>query len=147
MTHIQVSQETGKVVCNSHLFKNFPQFVVIHTIKGFWIVNETEIGVFLEFPWFFYDPVNVGNVISVSSAFSKPNFYILMLPKAYLTSHSRMSGSRWVTIALWLSGSLRPFWYSFSVYFCHLFLISSLLGPYLFCPLYCPFLQMFPWYL
>ena len=50
MTHIQVSQETGKVVCNSHLFKNFPQFVVIHTIKDFWIVNETEIGVFLDFP-------------------------------------------------------------------------------------------------
>ena len=48
MTHIQVSQETGKVVCNSHLFKNFPQFVVIHTIKGFGIVNKAEVDVFLE---------------------------------------------------------------------------------------------------
>ena len=51
--------------------------------------------------------------------------FIVMLPKAHLTSHSRMSGSRWVIIPLWLSGSWRPFMYSSSLYFCYLFLISS----------------------
>ena len=54
-----------------HLFKNFPQFVVIHTVKGFGIVNNTEIDVFLELSHFFHDPANVGNLISGSSAFSK----------------------------------------------------------------------------
>ena len=48
----------------SHLFKNFPQFVVIHTVKGFSIVNEAEVDVFLEFSCFFYDPTDVGNLIS-----------------------------------------------------------------------------------
>ena len=55
----------------SHLFKNFPQFVVIHRDKDFSIVNEAEVNVFLEFPCFFYDPADVGNVISGSSVFSK----------------------------------------------------------------------------
>ena len=70
------SQETGKVVWYFHLFKNFPQFVVIHIVKGFSIVNETEVDVFLEFLWFFYDPMDVGNLISGFSAFSKPSLYI-----------------------------------------------------------------------
>ena len=60
----------------SHLFKNFPQFVVIHTVKGFSLVKEAEIDVFLEFPCFFYDPMNVGNLISGSFAFSKSSLYI-----------------------------------------------------------------------
>ena len=71
LTCIQVLQEAGKVVWNSHLFKNFPQFVVIYTIKGFSIVNEAEADVFLELSCFFYDPTDVGNLISGSSAFSK----------------------------------------------------------------------------
>ena len=58
---MQVSQEAGQVVCFSHLLKNFPQFVVIYTVKGFSIVNEAEVDVFLEFSCFFYDPVDVGN--------------------------------------------------------------------------------------
>ena len=62
------------MVWYSHLFKNFPQFVVIHIVKGFSVVNETDV--FLEFPSFLYDPVNVGNLISGSSAFSKPGLYI-----------------------------------------------------------------------
>jgi len=70
LTCIQISQEAGKVVWYSHLFKYFPQFVVIHTVKGFRVANEAEAGVFLEFSCFFYDPVNVGNLISGSSAFS-----------------------------------------------------------------------------
>ena len=64
------------MVWYSQLFKNFPQFVVIHTIKGFSIVNKAEIDVFLEFPCFFYDPMDVGNLISGSSAFSKSSLYI-----------------------------------------------------------------------
>ena len=59
------------MVWYSHLFKNFPQIVVIHTVKGFSIVNEAEIDIFLEFSCFFYDPMDVGNLISDSSAFSK----------------------------------------------------------------------------
>ena len=55
----------------SQLFKNFPQFVVIHTVKGFSIVSEAEVDVFLEFSGFSYDPTDVGNLISGSSAFSK----------------------------------------------------------------------------
>ena len=183
----------------SHLLQNFPQFIVIHTVKGFGIVNQAEIDVFLELFCFLHDPVNVGNLISGSSAFSKTrlniwkftvhvllkpgleNFehyftsmwdecncavvwaffgvaflwdwnenwhflvlwpllsfpicwhiecstftaasfriwngstgipspplalFVVMLSKAHLTSHSRMSGSRWVITPLWLSGSL-----------------------------------------
>ena len=57
-------------------FKNFPQFVVIHTVKDFSLVNEAEVNVFLEFPCFFYDPRKVGNSVSGSSAFSKPSLDI-----------------------------------------------------------------------
>ena len=64
------------MVWYSHLFKNFPQFVMIHTVKGFSAVNETEIDVFLEFSCFFYDPMDVGNSISGSSAFSQYSLYI-----------------------------------------------------------------------
>ena len=59
-----------------YLLKNLPQFVVIHTVKGFSVVKEAEIDIFLEFCCFFYDPVNVGNLISGSSAFSKSSWYI-----------------------------------------------------------------------
>ena len=192
--------------------------MVIHTVKGFGIINKTEVDVFLEFSCFPYAPKNVGNLISGSSAYSKSNLYIwkflvhvllkpnledfecdltsmwnecnypvvgtffgiallwdwnenwlfqsyghcwvfqicwhiecntftalsfriwnssagipspplalfiVMLPKAHLTSHSRMSGSRWVITPPWLSESLRPFLYSSSVYSCHRFSISS----------------------
>ena len=58
------------MVWYSHLIKNFPQFVMIHMVKGFSIVNQTEIGVFLKFPCFLYNPANVGNLISSSSSFS-----------------------------------------------------------------------------
>ena len=64
------------MVWYSHLLKNFPQFVVINTVKGFGVVNEAEVGAFLEFSCFFYDPVDVGNLISGSSAFSKTSLNI-----------------------------------------------------------------------
>ena len=76
LTCLQVSQEAGQVVRYSHLFQNFPQFIVIHTVKGFGIVNKAEIGVFLELSCFFDDPVDVGNLISGSSAFSKTSLNI-----------------------------------------------------------------------
>ena len=64
------------MVWYSHLFKNFPQFAVIHTVKGFDIVNKAEVDVFIELPSFFQDPVDVGNLISGSSAFSKSSLNI-----------------------------------------------------------------------
>ena len=73
---MQVSQEAGQVVWYSHLFQNFPQLIVIHTIKGFGIVNKAEIDVFLELPCFFEAPEAVGNLISGSSAFSKTSLNI-----------------------------------------------------------------------
>ena len=72
----QISQEAGKVVWYSHLLKNIPWFVVIHTVKGFGIVNKAEVDVFLVFSCFFDDPVDVGNLISGSSAFSESNLNI-----------------------------------------------------------------------
>ena len=57
-------------------FKNFPQFVVTHTVKGFGVVNKAEADVFLEFSWFFYDPADVGNLISGCSAFYKSSLNI-----------------------------------------------------------------------
>ena len=76
LTCIQISKEVGKLVWYSHLLKNFPQFVVIHTIKSFSIVNEAEVDVFLESSCFFFDPMDIGNLISGSSAFSEFSLYI-----------------------------------------------------------------------
>ena len=64
------------MVWYSHLFKNFPQFLVIHTVKGFGVVSKAEVDVFLEFSCFFYDPVDVGNLISGFSVFSKSSLNI-----------------------------------------------------------------------
>ena len=76
LTCIQISQEAGQVVWYSHLLKNFPQFVVICTVKGFCIINKAEIDVFLEFFCFFNNLKDVGNLISGSSAFSKSSLNI-----------------------------------------------------------------------
>ena len=76
------------MVWYSHLFKNFPQFVVIHTVKDFSVVNEAKVDVFLEFSCFFYDPTNVGNFISGSSAFSKSNLNIWKFSVHELLKHS-----------------------------------------------------------
>ena len=202
LLYINISQEAGQMVWYSHLLKNFPQFIVIHTVKGFGVVNKAEVNVFLEHSCFFYDSMDVDNLISGSSAYLKsslniwnfmvhillkPDFedfehyfarvwdecnyavvwkffgieflwnwnekwpfpflwpllfsifewhiecntftasslriwnnstgipspplalFIVMLPKAHLTSHSRMSGSRWVITPSWLSRSWRSF--------------------------------------
>ena len=72
---IQVSQETGKVVWYSHFFKNFPWCVVIDRVKGFSVINEAEVDVFVELPCFLHDPVNVDSLISGTSASSKSSLY------------------------------------------------------------------------
>ena len=226
---IQVSHKAGNVDGISCLFKNFPQLIVIHTIKGFCVVNEAEVDFLLKFSCFFYDPTDVGNLFSGFYAFSKSNLhiwkfsgylllkptlkdfehfvpsmcnecncvvvenslplsffgigmktdlyqsrghcwvfqiswntecntfsslsfriwnssagipspplamFIVMLPKAHLTSPSRISGFKWVIRPSLFSGWWRSFLYSSSVYFCHLFWISSAsVSPYYFCPL------------
>ena len=219
-TCIQISQEAGQVVWYSHLLKNFPQFIVIHTVKGFGIVIKAEIDAFLELSCFFHDPADVGNLVSGSSAFTKTSLniwkfmvhvllkpgleifehyfttmwdecncavdwaffgiaflwdwnenwpfgghywvfqicwqfskfaskiecrtftassfmiwnsltgipspplalFVVMLPKAHLTSHSRLSGSRWVITPSWLSGPWRSFC---TVLLCILWLCGS----------------------
>ena len=99
LTCMQISQEAGKVGWYSHLFKNFPQFVVIHTVKGFGVVNEVEID-FLEFSWFFYDPTDFGNLISDSSTFTKSilniwKFSVHILLKPSLENFQRYFASMW----------------------------------------------------
>ena len=100
LTCIQVSQESDQVVLYSHLFQNFPQFLVIHTVKGFVIVNEAEIDVFLELSSFSHDPADVGNLISGSSAFSKTSlniwkFMVHVLLKPGLENFEHYFTSMW----------------------------------------------------
>ena len=76
LTCIQVSQEAGQVVLHFHLFQNFLQIIVIHTVKGFGIVKKAEVDVFLELSPFFDDPMDVGNFVSGSSAFSNSSLNI-----------------------------------------------------------------------
>jgi len=100
LTCIQISQEVHKVVWYSHLFKNFPWFVVIHTVKDFSIVDEAEVYVFLEFSCFFYDPVDVSNLIFGISAFSKSSlniceFSVHVLLKPSLMDFEHYLASMW----------------------------------------------------
>ena len=90
LTCVQISQESVKVVWFSHLFKNFPQFFVIHTVKGFGVVSKADV--FLELSWFFYNPTDVGNLISGSSAFKLDSGSITIM-KVKVKSHSVMSNS------------------------------------------------------
>ena len=97
---IQISQEARQVVWYSHLFQNFPQFIVIHTVKGFGIVNKAEIDVFLEPSCFFDDPADVGNLISGFSAFSKSSlniweFAVHVLLKPGLENFEHYFASMW----------------------------------------------------
>ena len=89
-----------RLVWYSHLFQNFPQFVVVHIVKGFGIVNKAEVDVFLELSYFFYDPTDVGNLISGSSAFSKSSlniwkFSVHVLLKACLENVEHKFASMW----------------------------------------------------
>ena len=100
LTCIQISQEAGQVIWYSHLFQNFPKLIVIHTVKGFGIVNKAEIDVFLELSCFFDDPAHVSNLISDSSAFSKTslniwNFTVHALLKPGLQNFEHYFTSLW----------------------------------------------------
>ena len=100
LTCIYVSQEAGQVVWYSYLFPNFPQFTVIHTVKGFGIVNKAEIDVFLELSCLFNDPTDVRNLISGSSAFSKTSlniwkFTVYVLLKPGLENFEHYFTSMW----------------------------------------------------
>ena len=100
LTFLQIFQEAGQGVWYSHIIKNFPQFVVIHTVRGFGIVNKAEVDVFLELSCFFNDPADVGNLISDSSAFSKSSLIIWklmvhVLLKPGLENFEHYSASKW----------------------------------------------------
>ena len=114
LTCIQISQETGQVVWYSHLFQNFPQFIVIHTVKGFGKVNKTEVDVFLELFWFLNDPTDVGNLISGPSAFSKSSLniwkFIHVLLKPGLENFEHYFASMWDEC-----NSLNILWHSLSL--------------------------------
>ena len=102
LTGIHISQEAGKLVWCSHLLRNFPQFVVIHTVKGFSVVNEAEVAVFLEFSCFFYDSADVGNWVSGSSAFLNP---------AWTSGSSRFTHCRliaWRILSITLLVCIKP---------------------------------------
>ena len=100
LTCIHVLQEAGRVIWYSHLLKNFLHFAVIHTVKGFGIRNEAEVDVFLEFSCFFYDPMDVGSLISSFSAFSKSSlniwkFWVHVLLKPSLKNFEHYFTSVW----------------------------------------------------
>ena len=107
LTCMQVSQEAGRVVWYSHLFQNFPHFVVIHPVKGFSIISEADV--FLELSCFFYDTTDVDNLISSSSAFSKSSliickFSVHVLLKSSLENFEHSSASvldEWNFVVVW----------------------------------------------
>ena len=123
LTCIQISQEAGQVVY-IHLFQNFPQFIVIHTVKGFGIVNKAEMDVFLELPCFFHDPAYVGNLVSGSSAFSKTSlniwkFTVHVLLKPGLENFEHYFASMWDECncaVVWTSLALPFFGVSFDFF-------------------------------
>ena len=100
LTCKQIYQEADQVVWYSHLLKIFPKFVVIHTVKGFGLVNKAEVDVFLELFCFFCDQTDVGNLISSSSAFSKPSlkiwkFSVHVLLKPHLENFEHYFAGVW----------------------------------------------------
>ena len=115
LTCIYISQEASKAVWYSCFFKNSPQFVVLSTVKGFSIVNETE-DVFLEFSCFFYDPKDVGNLISGSSAFSKSSFNICEALSSRLLKTSLENSEHCFSI-VWDEPNCAVFWTFFGLPF------------------------------
>ena len=117
LTCIQIFKEAGKVVWYTDLLKNFPQFVVIHTVKDFGAVNKAEVDIFLELSCFFYDPMDVGNLISGSAAFSKSSLNIWkilvhILLKTCLENFEHYFASMWDECN---SGSLNILWHWLSL--------------------------------
>ena len=114
-------KETGKVVWYSHFFENFPQFVVIHTVKGFRVVSEAEVAAFLEFPCFFYDSTDVSSLISGSSAFSISSlniweFLVHVLLKLSLKDFEHYFASLWnesSCVVVWTFFGIALLWKAF----------------------------------
>ena len=114
LTLIQISQEAGQVIWHSYLLKNFPQFSVMHTVKGFSIVNKAEINVFLELSCFFDDPADLGNLNSGSFAFSKTSLNILKLMVHVLLKPGLENFEHYFT-SMWASSSLSILWHYLSL--------------------------------
>ena len=118
LTCIQISQEAGQVAWYSYLLKNFPKFVVIHPVKGFGIVNKAEIVIFLELSCFFDGPMDVGNLISGSSVFSKFSlniwiFSVHILLKPGLDNFLHYFASIWDEcncVVVWAFFDIASFW-------------------------------------
>ena len=118
LTCIQISQEAGQVVWYSHLFQNFPQFVVIHTVKDFDVVNKPEVDALLELSCFSDDQADVGNLIFSSSAFSKTslniwNFMLHVLLKPGLRNFEHYFASMWDDyncVVVWASFGIAFLW-------------------------------------
>ena len=120
LTCIQIYQEAGQMVWYSHLFQNFPQFIVIHSVKGLGIVNKGEINVFVELSCFFDDPTDVGNLISGSSAFSKSSlniwkFTVHILLKSGLDNSEHLFTSMWDECFCAFFSSLSILWHCLSL--------------------------------
>ena len=108
-----ISQGAGQVVWYFHLFQNFPQYVVIHTLKGFGIVNKAQVDAFLELSCFIYDTMDVGNWISGSTAFSKSSLNIWKFPVHVLLKPGLDNFEHYFTNVRWvqLCGSLNILWH------------------------------------
>ena len=115
---IQISQKAGKIIWYSHLLKNFPQLIMIHTVKGFGIVNKAEIDDFLELSCFFNDLMDVGNLISCSSAVSKSSlkiwkFTVHLLLEAGLENFEHYFASVWderISAVVWTFFDIAFLW-------------------------------------
>ena len=116
LTCIQVSQEADQVVWYSHLFQNFPQFIVIHTVKGFIIVNKAEIDVFMELSSFFDDLSDFGNLISASSVFSKTSLNIWKFTVHILLKPGLENFEHYFT-SVWDEGNCAVVWACFGIAF------------------------------
>ena len=116
LTCILVSQEAGRVVWYSHRFQNFPQFVVIHTVKCFGIVNKTEVDVFLELSCFIDDSTDVGNLISGFSAFSKSSLNIWKFTDHVLLKPCLENSEHYFT-SMWDECNCAVIWIFFGIAF------------------------------
>ena len=116
LTGIQIYQEASKVVWYSHLFQNFPQFVVIHTVKGFSVMNEAKVDDFLKFICFLYDSTDVGNLISSSSALSKYNLYIWKF-SVHIVLKSSLKDSEHYLASMWNECNRVVVWTFFGIAF------------------------------
>ena len=116
LTCIQISQEAGRVVWYSHLLKNFPQFTVIHAVKGSGIINKAEVRIFLELSCFFNDPKDAGNLISGSSAFSKTSLNIWKFTVHVLLKHGLENVQHYFT-SMWEECNCAVVWAFFGIAF------------------------------